>query len=211
MRSLYVQRQHAVSADELDRTLNEESGLKGLSGLSGDVRELEAAAPKDERARLALAVYTHRIAGAVAAMTASLGGLDALVFTAGVGEHSPGVRAAVCTRLAFLRVELDADLNERSAVDADIASSGSAVRVLVIAAREELVVARAVRALLQQRLAAPGADRERTSGRTDSVVLRTADAVRAHPEGVVVPMPADMCRPRLSASTKAVLTREVER
>ena len=117
--------------------------------MSGDVRELEAAAPKDERARLALAVYTHRIAGAVAAMAASLGGLDALVFTAGVGEHSPGVRAAVCARLAFLRVELDRRSERAIDPDADIASSGSAVRVLVIAAREELVVARAVRALLR--------------------------------------------------------------
>jgi acetate kinase len=83
-------------------------------------------------------------------MAASLGGLDALVFTAGVGEHSPGVRAAVCARLAFLSVELDADLNERSVPDRDVASSESAVRVLVIAAREELVVARAVRALLRR-------------------------------------------------------------
>jgi acetate kinase len=147
---LYVQRQHAVSVEELDRALNEESGLKGMSGLSGDVRELEAAAQEDEDARIALVVYTHRIAGAVAAMAASSGGLDALVFTAGVGEHSPGVRAAVCARLAFLSVELDADLNERSAADGDVASSESAVRVLVIAAREELVVARAVRALLQR-------------------------------------------------------------
>ena len=147
---LYVQRQHGVSLEELDRALNEESGLKGLSGLSGDIRELEAVAQEDEDARLALAVYTHRIAGAVAAMAASSGGLDALVFTAGVGEHSPGVRAAVCARLAFLSVELDADLNEQSAPDGDVASSESAVRVLVIAAREELVVARAVRALLQR-------------------------------------------------------------
>ena len=92
----------------------------------------------------------HRIAGAVGAMAASSGGLDALVFTAGVGEHSPGVRAAVCTRLAFLSVELERDLNEQSAPDGDVASSESAVRVLVIAAREELVVARAVRTLLQR-------------------------------------------------------------
>ena len=147
---LYIQRQHAVSVEELDRALNEESGLKGMSGLSGHVRELEAVAHEDEDARLALGVYTHRIAGAVAAMAASSGGLDALVFTAGVGEHSPGVRAAVCARLAFLSVELDADLNERSAPDGDVASSESAVRVLVIAAREELVVARAVRGLLQR-------------------------------------------------------------
>ena len=147
---LYIQRQHAVSVEELDRALNEESGLKGMSGLSGHVHELEAVAQEDEDVRLALVVYTHRIAGAVAAMAASSGGLDALVFTAGVGEHSPGVRAAVCARLAFLSVELDADLNERSAADGDVASSESAVRVLVIAAREELVVARAVRALLQR-------------------------------------------------------------
>jgi acetate kinase len=145
---LYMQRQHGLSVEELDHALNEESGLKGLSGSTGDVRDLEAA-PEDEDARLALTVYSHRIAGSVAAMAASLGGLDALIFTAGVGEHSAGVRAAVCARLAFLGVDLDADLNERSAPDGDIASSESAVRVLVIPAREELVVSRAVRALFE--------------------------------------------------------------
>ena len=145
---LYVQRERGLSVDDLDRALNEESGLKGLSGTSGDIRELEAAAPDDERARLALEVYAHRIAGAVASMAASLGGLDALAFTAGVGEHSAGVRAAVCARLAFLGVELDGGLNERSPADADIAGARSHVRVLVVAAREELVVARAVRGLL---------------------------------------------------------------
>ena len=145
---LYVQREHGMSVDDLDRTLNEESGLRGLSESSGDVRDLEAAAPEDERARLALAVYTYRIAGAVAAMAASAGGLDALVFTAGVGEHSAGVRAAVGGRLAFLGVDVDADLNERSMPDADVSSSDSVVRVLIIAAREELVIARAARELL---------------------------------------------------------------
>ena len=83
-------------------------------------------------------------------MAASLGGLDALVFTAGVGEHSSGVRAAVCARLAFLGVELDSELNEHSASDDDIASPESAVRVLVIAAREDLVIARAVRVLVHE-------------------------------------------------------------
>jgi acetate kinase len=147
---LYVQREHGLSVDELDRALNEESGLMGLSGMSGDVRELEAASPDHEGARLALSVYAHRIAGAVAAMAASLGGLDALVFTAGVGEHSAGVRAAVCARLGFLGVELDDVQNERGVPDADVASGESSVRVLVIAAREELVVARATRELLEK-------------------------------------------------------------
>ena len=83
----------------------------------------------NESARLALAVYTYRIAGAVAAMAASLGGLDALVFTAGVGEHSAGVRAAVCARLGFLSVELDDDRNESDPRDADVATPTSAVRL----------------------------------------------------------------------------------
>jgi len=145
---VYVQREHGLSLDELERALNEESGLKGLSGLSGDVRELEAAAGSDEGARLALAVYVHRVAGAVSTMAASLGGIDALVFTAGVGEHSAGVRASVCERLGFLGVELDEALNEHGGSDEDVATAASPVRVLVIAAREELVVARATRELL---------------------------------------------------------------
>ena len=78
-------------------------------------------------------------------MAASLGGLDAVAFTAGVGEHSAGVRRAVCARLGFLGVELDDDLNQGDPVDADVSTATSAVRVLVVAAREELIVARAVR------------------------------------------------------------------
>jgi acetate kinase len=144
---LYVQREHGLSVDELDHALNEESGLEGLSGGRG-LRALETASPEDESARLALAVYAHRIAGAVAAMTAALGGLDVLVFTAGVGEHSARVRSDVCARLGFLGIELDPEQNERSTADTDVAKRDSRVRVLVIAAREELVVARAVRALV---------------------------------------------------------------
>jgi acetate kinase len=142
---LFVQRVHGLSVDDVDRALNEESGLHGLS-VERDLRALEAA--EDESAQLALGVYTYRIAGAVAAMTAALGGLDALVFTAGVGEHSARVRADVCNRLEFLSVQLDPELNERAIPDADVATPDSAARVLVIAAREELVVSRAVRVLL---------------------------------------------------------------
>jgi acetate kinase len=144
---LYVQRVHGLSVDDVDRALNSDSGLKGLSD-GRDLRQLEAAASGDDTAQLALAVYAHRIAGAVAAMCAALGGLDAVAFTAGVGEQSPAVRSAVCERLAFLGVRVDPHLNERSAPDADIAAQESGVRVLVIAAHEELVAARAVRALL---------------------------------------------------------------
>jgi len=146
---LYVLRAHGLSHEDLDQALNNESGLAGLTG-GRDIPELETAAPDDENARLALRLYAYRIAKEVAGMSAALGGLDAIVFTAGVGERSLTVRAAVCERLSFLGVELDPGLNERSVPDADVAARESVVRVLVIAAREELIAARAVRSLLER-------------------------------------------------------------
>jgi acetate kinase len=93
-------------------------------------------------------MYADRVRTAVGALAVNMGGLDALVFTAGVGENSPGIRAAVCARLAFLGIDLDRESNERTQLDADIATTTSAVRVLVIHAREDLVVARAVREVI---------------------------------------------------------------
>ena len=136
---LHLLRTDAVSVEELDRALEHESGLVGLGG-SDDPRRLEGT--------LALAVYTYRIAGAVAAMAVALGGLDALVFTAGVGEGSAYVRAEICARLGFLGVELDAAANERAEPDAEVARAASAVRVVVVHAREDAVAARAARELL---------------------------------------------------------------
>jgi acetate kinase len=144
---IYVLREHGLTPDEVDYALNEESGLKALTGGSGDVRELEG---DDERARLALAVYAHWIAAAVAAMAASLGGIDALAFTAGVGENSAVVREAVCERLQFLGVDLDAARNGAAEPDCEIAVDGSAVRIAVVRAREDIVAARAVRAVLER-------------------------------------------------------------
>jgi acetate kinase len=136
---LHLLRTNAVSVEELDRALEHESGLVGLGG-SDDPRRLEGT--------LALAVYTYRIAGAVAAMAVALGGLDALVFTAGVGEGSAYVRAGICARLGFLGVELDPAANEQAEPDAEIATAASAVRVVVVHAREDVVAARAARELL---------------------------------------------------------------
>jgi acetate kinase len=145
---LYVQRAHGLSIDDVDEALNVASGLSGLSG-GRELPELAIAAEHDATAQLAFDVYAYRIATAIAGMGAALGGVDAITFTAGVGENSPAVRAAVCSRLGFLGVELDPALNETSTPDADVGMSASGVRVLVIAAREELVVARAVRTLLE--------------------------------------------------------------
>jgi acetate kinase len=132
-----------LSIDELDRALEHESGLTGLGG-TGDVKTLER--DSSPAARLALAVYCYRIAQAVAAMAVALGGIDALVFTAGVGEHSARVRADVCRRLAFLGTVVDADANARVDGDADISAGPVAVRV--VGAREDVVIARAVRSTL---------------------------------------------------------------
>jgi acetate kinase len=138
-----------LTQEALESGLEHDSGLKGLSEASGDVRDLEAAEDKgDESAALALSVYVYRIAAAVGAMATSLGGLDALVFTAGVGENSARVRARICERLSHLGVEIDETLNSGAEPDIDIAAVGSAVRVPVIRAREALVVARAVREVL---------------------------------------------------------------
>jgi len=137
---------HGMTLDELDRTLEHESGLYGISALSGDVRELEAS--DDPAARLALMVFAYRVASAVGAMAVALGGLDVLVFTAGIGEHSAGVRGDVCRRLSFLGVELDPARNDGADADREIATSTSAVRVVVVRAREDVIAARAARALI---------------------------------------------------------------
>src|ERR687888_1875527 len=131
--------EHHLTLEELDRLLEHESGLLGLSGLSGDVRDLEGS--ESEGARLALAVYTYRIAIAVGAMTTALGGLDALVFTAGVGEHSALVRAAVCERLGHLGVELDRDANESADPGATVSAPDSTVRVVLVETREDVIAA----------------------------------------------------------------------
>jgi acetate kinase len=140
---LYLLRERGLGVEQLDYALEHESGLAGLSGGTGDVRDLERA--DDERSRLALALYVRRVAAAVATSATALGGVDAIVFTAGVGEHSAAVRAQVCERLGFLGLELDADANAEATSDGDIAAPGSAVQVHVVHAHEELVIARAVR------------------------------------------------------------------
>ena len=139
---IHLLRHEGQTADSLDRLLNHESGLAGLSGTSGDMREVLAAMDAgDTRARLAFDVYVHHIRQSVAAMAVSMNGLDALVFTGGVGEHAPRVRAAVCEGLGLLGVQLDWAANERVSGDADCTASWAKVAVLVVRAEENWVVA----------------------------------------------------------------------
>jgi acetate kinase len=141
---LWLIEHKGVAPDDLGDALERRSGLAGLAG-SGDMRELLAR--DDADARLALDVYVHRLRSAIAAMAAAMGGLDALVFTGGVGEHAPAVRARTAAGLAFLGVELDDERNAAADDDADVGAVGATVRAFVIAAREDLEMARQVRAL----------------------------------------------------------------
>jgi acetate kinase len=136
---------HGLDVEELDHALNHESGLRAFANVEG-MRELEAS--DSPEARLAVEVFVHRVAAGVAAMAMACEGLDALVFTAGIGENSARVRAGVCHRLGFLGVVLDPSRNEEAEPDCDVAALESRVRIVVIRAREELVAARAARGVL---------------------------------------------------------------
>jgi acetate kinase len=132
----------------LGQVLENQSGLKGLSGTSGDLRDVLAArADGDPDAALAIDVYVHRLVREIGAMVASAGGLDLLVFTGGMGEHSPVLRAAAAERLGFLGVSIDPEANEATS-DADISTDGGAVKTVVVTAREDAEVAREVRRVL---------------------------------------------------------------
>ena len=139
----YLMRQGKLDGENLDKLLNEKSGLLGISGLSSDMRDILAAIQKGhERAKLAFDIYVHRLRAAIGGMAAVLGGVDALVFTAGVGENSPEVRAAACSGLEFLGLKLDSKANARPSLDQDISTADSRVHVLVIRAEEDWAIAK---------------------------------------------------------------------
>jgi acetate kinase len=132
-----------VDTDELSDALEHHSGLAGLAGGSGDLRDIvDSDAPAAE---LAWAVYVHRLRREIAAMAAAMNGLDILTFTGGVGEHQPAVRTAAADGLAFLGIGIAAEAN--AANDLDITAEGAAVRTLVIPAREDIEIAHQVRTL----------------------------------------------------------------
>jgi len=134
----HVQLRRALGPKEIEEALNRRSGLLGVSGVSGDMREVLAAAHGgNDRARLAIDVYAHRVRQAIGALTVTLGGVDALVFTAGVGENSAEVRTAVCRGLECLGLELDPDENTHCRPDADVSRPGALARILVVATRED--------------------------------------------------------------------------
>jgi len=139
----YLMRRGQLTGQQLDDLLNSKSGLLGISGISGDMRQI-VAAMKDgnPRATLAFQIFVHRLQTGIGAMTAVLGGIDALVFTAGIGENSPEVRVAACANFGFLGLILDPAKNAQPSPDQDISLADSAVRALVVRAQEDWAIAR---------------------------------------------------------------------
>jgi acetate kinase len=142
---LYVQQHHGLTPEQVQTTLNRESGLLGASGFSADMRKVLAAAKKGhQQAQLALAIYTRRVRQAIGALSVTMGGIDALVFTAGVGEHAAEIRKDICVGLECLGLQLDTEANASCRPDADVAHRGACGRILVIATREDVTMLREV-------------------------------------------------------------------
>ena len=138
-----------LSPVELRRALEHESGLKGVSGLGSDMRQVqEAAGLGDKRAELALAMFIRRSALAVGAAATSLNSLDGVIFTGGIGENSSHVRAAACRDMQWAGIELDEARNGQVDGETEISAGGSRVAVWVVPTNEELVIARAARKFL---------------------------------------------------------------
>ncbi len=146
---LHLQREHRLTTDEVSEALNKHSGLLGVSGISSDMRRvLESARQGDEQAALAVAMYCHRARQAIAGLAATMGGVDALVFSAGVGENSVEVREKICKGLEFIGITIDARRNRECSPDTDIATQQSPGRVFVIKTREDLTMLRQIAPLV---------------------------------------------------------------
>jgi acetate kinase len=148
---LHLLKKQLITNEQLDQVLNHESGLLGVSGVSSDFRAVQKAAEAgQERSRLALAIFATRVRATIGALAATLGGIDALVFTAGVGEHSAWLRWEACRGLEFLGLVLDEDRNKACQPDTDISCANMPGRILVLHTCEELMIARETVQILER-------------------------------------------------------------
>ena len=148
---VYIMLKHNLSAADLQKIINKESGMLGISGISSDMREIEAAVNNgDERATLGLDMYQQRILKYIGAYAAEMGGVDIIVFTGGVGENQCPLRRDVCAPLAFMGVEIDPVANEVRGEEKVISTPASKVKVVVIPTDEELMIARDTEAIVKK-------------------------------------------------------------
>ena len=147
---LYIQQKEGLDAEGMQALINKKSGVLGISGLSSDMRDIENAIEQgNERAKLALDMYEYRIIKYVGAYTAALGGVDVIVFTAGVGENQIATRERVCKQVAYLGIEFDSDKNNCRGEEVEISRPKSKVRVVVIPTDEEYMIARDTQAIVE--------------------------------------------------------------
>lgn len=147
----FLMLKHNLSAEQIQTLINKESGVLGISGVSSDMREIEAAiAAGNERAKLALDMYENRITKYIGAYAAEMGGVDIIVFTGGVGENQATLRANVCATLGFMGVKIDEKVNAVTrGTETIVSSADSKVKVVVIPTDEELMIARDTQALVE--------------------------------------------------------------
>lgn len=147
----FLMKKHNLSVDDLQKLINKESGVLGISELSSDMREIDAAIEADNaNAKLALDMYEHRILKYIGAYAAEMSGVDIIVFTGGVGENQASLRCNVCAPLGFMGVKIDEDLNARTrGTETVISTSDSKVKVMVVPTDEELMIARDTEAIVK--------------------------------------------------------------
>lgn len=147
---VFLMKKHNLSADDIQKIINKESGVMGVTELSSDMREIESADKAgNERARLALDMYEQRITKYIGAYAAEMGGVDIIVFTGGVGENQTGLRGNVCRSLGFMGVEIDGQINEKTrGTETVISTPASKVKVVVVPTDEELMIARDTEAIV---------------------------------------------------------------
>jgi len=147
----FIAEKEGLDLNGVDKLLNKQSGVLGVSGVSSDFRDIEEAAEKgNERASLALKLFAYRVRKYIGAYAAAMGGIDAIVFTAGLGENSAQMRADVCEGLEFLGVEIDPEKNNVRGKEVDVSKEGSKVKVLLIPTNEELMIARDTMELIKK-------------------------------------------------------------
>jgi acetate kinase len=145
----FISKKENMNIEELMNMLNKQSGVQGLSGLSSDFRDLtDASLAGDKRAKIALEVFSYRVAKYVGSYVAAMNGVDVIAFTAGIGENDELVRAAVCSYLGYLGIEFDEDANNTRGQEIELSKPGSKVRVFVVPTNEELAIARETEALI---------------------------------------------------------------
>ncbi len=145
----FLMNKEGLTAEEVDAVMNKKSGVLGISGVSSDFRDLDTAVDEgNERAALALEVFTYKVKKTIGEYAFAMGGLDAVIFTAGIGENNPKIRRMVCENLDFVGISIDLEKNEVRGKELDISAPGAKVRTLVIPTNEELAIAKETKKLI---------------------------------------------------------------